>query len=252
MYTFDYLFLFGVHVVLLASTCRHLLQYWIIWMRSGLYRPTGLLFNVHIMSNTFSRLLNMLIDDTAHCYYFVAHTQRVTESHGGNRLFMLEDTETCTDVKRDYFQEGAHYLALGLEYTHETQLNIVGRNMSCGVFGAQCGAFPTTVIAQGRDLRSCVGAPLFGHAYKCPLVDMIFTTIGMQESSYRCPCNGHGTANCQKVVMYFGNGSVAVGHNAMDICDVIMTVQDDHIFDRTTRGKMLTTALRGGLLALEM
>ena len=44
MYTFDYLFLFGVHPVLLASTCRHLLQYWIIWMRSGLYRPTGLLF----------------------------------------------------------------------------------------------------------------------------------------------------------------------------------------------------------------
>ena len=37
-------FLFGVHPVLLASTCRHLLQYWIIWMRSGLYRPTGLLF----------------------------------------------------------------------------------------------------------------------------------------------------------------------------------------------------------------
>ena len=46
MYTFDYLFLFGVHPVLLASTCRHLLQYWIIWMRSGLYRPTGLLFSV--------------------------------------------------------------------------------------------------------------------------------------------------------------------------------------------------------------
>ena len=36
-------FLFGAHPVLLASTCRHLLQYWIIWMRSGLYRPTGLL-----------------------------------------------------------------------------------------------------------------------------------------------------------------------------------------------------------------
>ena len=39
-------FLFGVHLVLLASTCRHLLQYWIIWMRSGLYRPTGLLFEI--------------------------------------------------------------------------------------------------------------------------------------------------------------------------------------------------------------
>ena len=41
-------FLFGIHPVLLASTCRHLLQYWIIWMRSGLYRPTGLLLRVFI------------------------------------------------------------------------------------------------------------------------------------------------------------------------------------------------------------
>ena len=210
-------------------------------------------FNVHIISNTFSRLLSMLIDDTVHCYYFVAHTQRVTGGHMGNRLFMLEDTDskTCTDVKRDFLQEGTHHLSLGLEYTHETQLKIVGRNMSCGVFGAQCGAFPTTVIAQGRDLRSCVGPPFCGHAYKCPLIDMIFTTSGMQESSYRYSCNGHGTANCQKVVIYFGNGSVAVGHNAMDICDVIMTVLDDHILDRTTRGKMHTTPLRGRLRALE-
>ena len=42
-------FLFGVHPVLLASTWRHLLQYWIIWMRSGLYRPTGLLFVLSLL-----------------------------------------------------------------------------------------------------------------------------------------------------------------------------------------------------------
>ena len=44
-------FLFGVHPVLQASTCRHLLQYWIIWMRSGLYRPTGLLFIANYVDN---------------------------------------------------------------------------------------------------------------------------------------------------------------------------------------------------------
>ena len=60
-------FLFGVHPVLLASTCRHLLQYWIIWMRSGLYRPTGLLFSTCFeisfwnMVYTFSRQCHVSI-----------------------------------------------------------------------------------------------------------------------------------------------------------------------------------------------
>ena len=58
-------FLFGVHPVLLASTCRHLLQYWIIWMRSGLYRPTGLL-SILFYWLASSDLLRIMPSDECH------------------------------------------------------------------------------------------------------------------------------------------------------------------------------------------
>ena len=157
---------------------------------------------------------------------FVAYTRQVTVIYFGNRLPVSEDmnSATCIDVNRGFFQAGTHYLELGFEYNQDTVLKVTGRRMACGVFGAQCDAFSTAVVAQGRDPAICVGAPLCGKADKCPLVDMVTNDTGMQECSYRCPCNGQGNANCQKVVMYFGNGSVAIGHNVMSICDVMVTV----------------------------
>ena len=139
------------------------------------------------------------------------------------------DSSTCEPC---YFQVGTHYLELGFEYHHETLLMVTGRCMACGVVGAQCDAFSTTVVAQGRDPATSAGAPLCGKAEKCHLVDMAITVNGVQECSYMCFCNGQGNANCQKVVMYFGNGSLAFGCNAMSTCDVTMTVWDHHIFNQ--------------------
>ena len=102
----------------------------------------------------------------------------------------------------------------------------MGRIMTCGVFGTECDTFPTTVVAQGHDQTMCAGAPLCGQADKCPLIDMAASDNVKQECMYKCPCDGVGTTSCQKIVVYFGNGSLANGYNSMKICDVAMTIYD--------------------------
>ena len=138
--------------------------------------------------------------------------------------FVDSDPSTCQYIERSYFRRGVQYITLEFEYRQQVLVSVKGEEMNCGVFGAQCGEFPTTVVAQGRNRTACVGAPLCGQAYKCPVVDIVKSINNIQECRYRCPCDGPGSSNCQNVIMFFGNGSIAIGHNSMNLCEITVTV----------------------------
>ena len=130
---------------------------------------------------------------------------------------------SCQGWEMGIFQHALHSVeeVLRFEYDQEAVLTVTGRKMSCCVFGAQRDTFPTAVVAQGRDRAVCEGARPCRRADKCPLIDRIETDDKIRKCSYRCPCNGLGTTNCQKVVMFLGNDSLAVGRNYMKVCDLV-------------------------------
>ena len=130
---------------------------------------------------------------------------------------------TCQTIQRNHLRHGVQYMLLEFEYRQQAIVKVKGEKMNCGVFGAKCGEFPTTVVAQGRNRTACVGAPLCGQAYKCPVVD-IRKGPNMQKCRYSCPCNGPGSENCTNVYMFFGNGSLEVGQSKMKLCDISVTV----------------------------
>ena len=198
----------------------------------------GTLFDINFDSNQWCTLISVAflyqyrligqmcyyVFECIHCH--TVHTQRPNVEYLGRSISLLEDGDpsTCIRFRRKDLQAGTHTMVLGIEYSQETVLTVTGLKMSCGVFGAQCDAFPTTVVTQGRDRAVCEGALLCGQAGKCPLVDMVVTSSRLQECSYRCLCSGVGTAICQKVVMFIDNESMAVDRYYMDIWDIAVTV----------------------------
>ena len=172
--------------------------------------------NIYKRRGVIKRIFNFFSENTG--------APRVTVN--GYPASFLSDTNsmTCGLLNRGQLNPRMWSLVIEFAYDQQVRVNITGQHMSCGTFGAQCDAFPTTLVAQGRDQTACVGAPLCGQAYKCPFVEMNERVYGLQECIYSCPCEGQGSSQCRIVVMFIGNGSVAAGYNTMRVCEIALTI----------------------------
>ena len=148
-----------------------------------------------------------------------------SEIYRGQWANILHDRSmhTCIRISRESLQTRTEIIEMKKEYDFLSLVTLKGRNLNCGLFGTQCGDFPTTLVQKGRSSSPCKGVPLCNQAYKCDLFDMV-NSNGTQECHHKCFCRGPDSVSCRKVILFLGNGSILQESSHLEVCEMQIEV----------------------------
>ena len=159
------------------------------------------------------------------CYWF---SSAVTW-RGEETLVLNDDlNSTCLTFNTTNLRRGTDHIIVTRGYDVSVDLWLSGWGLVC-TLDTCTNQYPTQVFQQGRSPGLCVkDAPLCLGASLCsPVSGPLYSNGDWVTCQYRCDCPMPSSAAqppCDKMVVLFGNGSVAVSRDTMELCDVSVTV----------------------------
>ena len=131
---------------------------------------------------------------------------------------------TCLALETSSLQNQTEHIVLKQDYDDAVDVWLSGRGLVCAPDNCT-NQYPTQVFQQGGNPGFCVkDAPLCLGASLCPLVSYTHhPSGGWVTCQFRCDCPVESSAMqtwCEKVVVMFGNGSVASDRDKLELCDV--------------------------------